>query len=104
MVSETDDNFIYGYGIVPLPAAPRNGWCLRLYEYRTAVAERHFPTAPGSLQQSMDWWQTLSDVERAEYMASCTGIPDAYDAYLAAVAYAAAETVACAWLDACTGA
>jgi hypothetical protein len=102
MTSDADDDFIFGYGIVPLPATPCSGWCLRLYEHRKAVAERHFPVAPGSAAQSLDWWHTLTDAERTEYMASCTDIPDAYRAYLVDVAYAEAETVACAWVDART--
>lgn len=103
MATKTDDDFIYSYGIVPLPATPRSGWCLRLYEHRTTVAEQHFPAVPGSVAQGMDWWHTLTEAERAEYTTSFTDIVEAYNAYLVGVAYAAAETVACAWLDACTG-
>lgn len=103
MASEADDNFIYSYGIVPMPATPRSGWCLRLYEHRTTVAERHFPAASSSLQQGMDWWHTLTDQERAECIASCVGIEEAYSAHLVDVAYAEAETLACAWLAARNG-
>ncbi|WBS00140.1 hypothetical protein OU994_17610 [Pseudoduganella sp. SL102] len=103
MASEADDDFIYSYGIVPLSAAPRSGWCLRLYEHHITVAEQHFPTAPGSLAQSMNWWYTLNDVERTEYTISFNGIVEAYNAYLVGAAYAEAETVACAWLDAHSG-
>lgn len=103
MASATEDDFIYGYGIVPLLATPRSGWCLRLYEYHTPVAERHFPIAPASLEQSLDWWQTLTEFERNECMASCAGIEEAYSAHLVDVAYAEAETLACAWLAARNG-
>jgi hypothetical protein len=104
MAPETEDDFIYSYCIVPLPATSCSGWCLRCYEHRTPVAERHFPMAPASLEQSMVWWHTLTDLERAEYITSFTSIPDAYSAHLVDAAYAEAETVACAWLDARTGA
>jgi hypothetical protein len=102
MANKADDDFIYSYGIVALPATPRGGWCLRLYEHRATLAEQHFPVAPGSLVQRMDWWHTLSNAERDEYTISFKGIAEAYNAYLVGVAYAEAETVGCAWLDALT--
>ncbi len=89
------------YTITPIATASGNGWWLRTFVNGDEVGYRVFLARAASRMESMAWWDSLTNEERTRCAAHVISAAEAYQRHLLDVAYAEAETTACAWMDAC---
>lgn len=90
------------YTITPITTASGNGWWLRTFVNGEEVGYRVFLAHATSRAESMAWWDGLTNEEQISAAYHAVGAIEAHQRYLLDVAYAEAETTACAWLEACT--
>jgi hypothetical protein len=88
------------YTITSVSTASGNGWWLRTFVNGEEVGYRVFLARPATREESTAWWDGLTNDERTACAAYDISATDAYQRHLLGVAYAEAETTACAWMDA----
>lgn len=90
------------YTITPITTASGNGWWLRTFVNGEEVGYRVFLARATSRAESMAWWDGLTNEERTSAANYAISAIEAHQRYLLDVAYAEAETTACAWMEART--
>lgn len=88
------------YTITSVSTASGNGWWLRTFVNGEEVGYRVFLARTANRTETMAWWDGLTNDERTACAAYDISATDAYQRHLLGVAYAEAETTACAWMDA----
>ncbi|MTW02689.1 hypothetical protein [Pseudoduganella ginsengisoli] len=88
------------YTITPVSTASGNGWWLRTFVDGDEVGYRVFLARTANRAESMAWWDGLTNDERTDCATYSISATEAYQRHLLDVAYAEAETTACAWMDA----
>jgi len=91
----------YSYEIKPRPAELGGGWKLTLLEDGQEAGGGVFPVLEDNPQAGMNWWNSLSEEQRAHWlMMAASAMPAAArHAFLLAEAYNDAQDEADVWMS-----